>query len=235
MFNPNHFETSNIAESGNFLEADYFNSVNSGEYKQKADNKINGEVERKEGMSSQEYAEAVMLRKQRALESSGDHYKKEDYINYKDSMKIAEECQPFDPENPTPFFASSLRKKILEKIDISEGDKLKFFTAVDSHLDHKHGVDAFFKLYNKNDKELSCATIDITGREKQGKADITMTMPKEQRDLYDPSSDEFDEKEFNIRLELEADRIIRKLENNNIINKTENSGQKRKRKVIWKN
>ncbi len=219
MFNYDRLERStNIESSGVFLEHDYFKSVKKLPYKQEANDKIDGIDEVSADMSPIERAEMMMKKKQKALETPDDFYKNS-YLKYKDAMEIVEKCQPFDPENPTPFFAHHLHKKVLEKLNLDNEDKLKFFTAVGSHLDHNHGVDAFFKLYSKHGEEISRATIDLTEREKRGKADMILIVSDDEQELYDPSSDKFNKEEFEKRLEAEALNIKKILEINHNKNK----------------
>jgi len=214
MFDYNRLEKStNIETSGVFLENDYFKGVKKTEYNLLVNNQQQGTVDKK-NMSPQQWAEMMMKNQQKALESPST-FQDKSYLKYNETMNFVERCQPFDPENPTPFFASQLYKKVLEILDLSEGEKLKFFTAVGSHLDYNHGVDAFFKLFNKHGQEISRATIDLSERDKRGKADLLLVVPDNEQDLYDPSSDKFDQKKFAERLEIEALKIKEILKNNN--------------------
>jgi len=86
------------------------------------------------------------------------------FIDYKTSLELVKACQPdgSSPERPRGFFGRSLFQKIKEELDKLGQYKLEYFSAVGSHLDTKHGVDAFFRVGDSSGKELAIATLDVT-------------------------------------------------------------------------
>lgn len=204
MFNPSFFKGENgIENSGHFLECEYFGEINKNKYAELVDQyKFPDEYIIKTDAD----AERVMDRKNKMRQDYADSFKDESFINYKDAMLIVEKCQPGNPENPTVFFAAALRKEVANLF----GDKykIKFFTAVGSHLDTKHGTDAFFKLYDQEEREISRATLDLTSREKTNShIDLIINISRQERDLYDFSSDNFDKDKFFVRIKAEALKI----------------------------
>ncbi|HNU81752.1 MAG TPA: hypothetical protein PLA05_01855 [bacterium] len=204
MFNSFSFEKiNNFENKGSILEFEYFGEINKRAYSQAVDEYLNPELYK---IKSQEDVERVFLRKNKEKEDYANSFKNDSYIKFKDAMAIVEKCQFGNPEMPNAIFARVLRKEISNLL----GDeyKVKFFTAVGSHLDTKHGVDAFIKVYDKNEKELAQVTLDISGREKgASKADLLIVVSREERDCYDFDSDNFDKEKFNNRIKNEALRI----------------------------
>ena len=87
-----------------------------------------------------------------------------DFIDYKTSLKLVEVCQPdgSSPERPRGFFGRSLYQKIKAELDRLGQYELEYFSAVGSHLDVKHGIDAFFRICDSRGEELTTATLDVT-------------------------------------------------------------------------
>lgn len=90
------------------------------------------------------------------------------------SLRFVKKFQPApDPTNPEPKVARDLRLSILKQLGIPatspEAQRLKFFTAIsnrgkeplDSPLDRKHGVDAFYE-YQHPDGRTVRVLIDVT-------------------------------------------------------------------------
>jgi hypothetical protein len=116
---------------------------------------------------------------------------KEGYVKYKEAMDIVRKSQPYkDPSEPDPEFADDLHATVADSLELEEYKKLKLFTAVGSHLDVYHGVDAFIELEDENMKVI--CTIDVTTNPNKdvAKADvlfhfpITGLDPKLDRDEY---------------------------------------------------
>jgi hypothetical protein len=113
------------------------------------------------------------------------------------AMALVEKCQIGNPENPSRFFAHELYEAIKNRF---VGDKyiLKFFSATGgTHLDVSHGIDCYFKLYDKETgKELTRATIDLTqnSRKDKTKADVLIYISDDDYELLDGSknNDRFD-------------------------------------------
>lgn len=105
------------------------------------------------------------------------------FINYQTSMELVEVCQPdgSSPERPRGFFGRSLYQKIKAELDKLGQYKLEYFSSVGSHLDTKHGVDAFFRVRDLSGKDLATATLDVTmnDQKKDGyKADVVSLFPR---------------------------------------------------------
>lgn len=112
----------------------------------------------------------------------------ESYIPFEKALSVVKFCQPWaDPSEPEPRFANDLHASVAEELCPDDYSKLAFFTAVGSHLDRFHGVDAFFEY--KTEVGIVRATLDITTnpRKEDGyKADIVFLVPA---DGLDPKLD----------------------------------------------
>ncbi len=105
------------------------------------------------------------------------------YIPFKKAVEVVKRTQPFaDPANPTPEFANDLRKQVSNLLNLKDNDKkLKFYTAVGSHLDRWHKIDAFLELEDDNGK-ITRVTLDVTINAKKGDeygADIVFLVPSD--------------------------------------------------------
>lgn len=212
MFNSfSSFEKSNSFENkGSVLEYEYFSQINKSAYSQAVDEYQHPDLYK---IENEEDAERVFWRKNADKKDYADSFKDDSYINFKDAMKIVERCQPGNPESPHAVFAGALRKEVSNIL--GEEYKVKFFTAVGSHLDTKHGIDAFIKVYNQEDQELTQVTLDISGREKgTSKANILIVVSQEERDYYDFDSENFDKDKFLSRIKTEALNIKEIIINN---------------------
>jgi hypothetical protein len=155
---------------------------------------------------------------QKYFEDTLDIADRNKYIDYENSMKLVEKCQTGNPENPSRSFSRALYNYIKERFH--EKYTLKFFTAAGgSHLDVKHKVDCFFKLYQADEngqlQELTSASIDLTMRDNKtdSKADLLFGIKDDERDKYDRSSNnkEFDSKFFDEKISAFGDRVIETL------------------------
>ncbi len=99
-----------------------------------------------------------------------------------------------DPANPEKGFPRDLREAIIIalKLETTEDmDRVKYYTAVGSPLDHFHGIDAFVVLEGKNPGDPSrMATFDVTlktevSAKRDAKANIII------RELEDPKSKKY--------------------------------------------
>lgn len=204
------FERINTFENkGSVLEYEYLNEINKNAYSQAVDEYQHPELYKIENEAD---VERVFLRKNAEKKDYADSFKDNSYINFKDAMQIVEKCQPGNPEAPSAIFAGALRKEIATVL--GDGYKVKFFTAVGSHLDTKHGVDAFIKIYDQENKELQRVTLDISASDKGfTKADLLITISQNERDLYDFNSNNFNKDEFINRIKKEALNIVQILKN----------------------
>lgn len=204
MFKQACFEkVGGIENKGSVLEYEYFGDMNKRRYAELVDKyKYPNEYIIKDDAD----VYRVMDRKDKLRMDYSESFKDDSFVNYIDAMAIVEKCQPGNPENPTVFFAAALRKELANLFGSEY--KIKFFTAVGSHLDTKHGTDAFFKLYDQEDREISRATLDITGREKTNShVDLIMNISSQERNIYDFDSETFDKDKFFERIKVEALKI----------------------------
>ena len=184
----------NIKETGTLLEYEFFGQVS----KLKNASLMTGVFVSKKypNLSGQDYADMVLKNRDKFSNKFDVNDAKENYISWKKAMQIVEASQLGDQENPSKFFANNLYKAIWKKLNLTDGSKLKFFTAVGSSLDYLHDIDSYFKLYGPDEKEVASATINISKideRQETGKkAEILMYIADAKKDLYDPSSDNFD-------------------------------------------
>jgi len=106
----------------------------------------------------------------------------ENYMSFQEAMSLVKKMQPYeDPSDPEPRFANDLHATIADKLGLEDYKNLHFYTAVGSHLDKWHGVDAFVEM--KVDKFRSITvTLDVTTNPNKGddyKADVVFLMPRE--------------------------------------------------------
>lgn len=225
----------NFENKGSVLEYEYLNEINKNAYSQAVDEYQHPELYKIENTAD---AERVFLRKNAEKRDYADSFKDNSYINFKDAMQIVEKCQPGNPEAPSAVFAGALRKEIA---NILGGEyRVKFFTAVGSHLDTKHGVDAFIKVYNQENQELNQVTIDISTSDKGfTKANLLIVISQEERDLYDFDSNNFNKDKFINRIKSEALNIVQILKNQvkdgqSVRAHSENEASRKKRPRISK-
>lgn len=65
------------------------------------------------------------------------------------------------PKNPQRPFARVLREKILKKLEIVDGDRVKFYTSVHTALDFNDGIDGFIDI-SLDGGRLVTVTLDVT-------------------------------------------------------------------------
>lgn len=193
--------------TGTRLEQEFLGEVKKDQYKEMAYLFLHKELEKKADNPDDEYMRVLSIRdkSKEEFQNALDLSKRGKYIDFRNSVKLVEKCQTGDPENPRPFFAAALHKNVKDLF--AEKYILKFFTATGgTHLDVCHGVDAFFKLYSKeNGEELAMATMDLTmnpSKTEATKADILADIKTEDYSKYDPSkgNEEFDKNFFNDKI-----------------------------------
>jgi hypothetical protein len=198
---------SNFEITGTRLEQEFLGEIKKDQYKEMAYLFLHKELTKKADNPDDEYLRILNIREKarEEFQTALDLSKRGKYIDFANSLKLAESCQVGNPENPTPFFAAALHKNVKDLFV----DKyiLKFFTAAGgSHLDVCHGIDAFFKLYNKeNGEELAMASLDLTmnpNKTEAVKADILADIKIEDYSKYDPSkgNEKFDKNFFNDKI-----------------------------------
>lgn len=205
----NKFDT-----TGTRLEVECLGEVKKDQYKEMAYLFLHKELSKKLDNPDDDFARILSIR-EKALEEfqTALHISQRGkYIDFENSVEMVEKCQVGDPEKPHPFMAAALYKNISEKF--AEKYTLKYFTAAGgTHLDVFHGVDAFFKLYNKESgEELAMATLDLTinpNKTRVNKADVLVNIKIEEYGKYDSSqgNKEFDKKFFDEKIEDFSDQI----------------------------
>jgi hypothetical protein len=130
------------------------------------------------------------------------------YLPYKKAMEAVKRMQPFDPSDPEPGFANDLHATIAERLKLEDYSRLRFFTAISSHLDIWHGVDAFFELDSKEKKII--VTLDVTSNPNKDscKADVLVEIPSEG---LDPKEDRI---EYMEKIEEVADKVVSLIKSN---------------------
>ena len=83
------------------------------------------------------------------------------YLGRSQSIELAKECQPGDPENPNKSFLNDLLIEVQDQFEVAGIEAtVRAYTAVGTPLDHLHGVDAFITV-TVDGREFVC-TLDIT-------------------------------------------------------------------------
>lgn len=93
----------------------------------------------------------------------------EAYLNFGQSIDLVKKTQPGEnPVSPTADFAADLRKTVSKKLAAIPNNfsyaprDLQYFTAVGSHLDKFHRIDAFMEYADRMTGKKTRALIDIT-------------------------------------------------------------------------
>ena len=135
---------------------------------------------------SEVLGETTPEEKEREKEFNGE------YISFKQAVELVKDNgrQPFeDPTNPEEKpFPHDLHATLVEMLSFDNYEQLRFYTAVGSYLDKKHGVDAFVEL-DLGGGDLVRATLDMTQNpnKQDYKADVVFQWPNEGLDRKDPS------------------------------------------------
>lgn len=133
----------------------------------------------------------------------------EKYVPYDQALGVVKESQPYsDPSDPDPRFANDLHATVADMLQLDDYKKLKLYTAVGSHLDKWHKVDAFIEAETEKDNII--VTMDVTYNPDKGEeygADIVFMYPKEG---LDPKLKE-DKEEYNNNISELAKRVVEKI------------------------
>ncbi len=199
--------------NGNIFEAEMVGTANGRSYKEKAYAALYPEKCKTDNLDNEELFEKMLQIREDAQTEFRDtmNFNKK-RISLDKAMELVEKCQTSDPENPTRLFANKLYQAVKNRF-VSDKYILKFFSAAGgTHLDVSHGIDCYFKLYDKNTgKELTRATIDITQHPKNDwtKSDVLLYVAKEDSDKLDNSrgNKNFDAKFLQEIVEKEAEKI----------------------------
>lgn len=209
MFDYNKFEKglNQFENRGTVLEEECFASVKKASYDTSAIAALHPEEFSADRAASDE--EMEYFRRKNLIDKYHEElYKKDTYIPYDQAMELVRKSQPFNPENPSPSFAKMLHANIKQFLSLGEHISLKFYTAVGSHLDRHHGIDAFFEISDAEGAIAARTTMDIKkyNPEKSIKADQLIVMTDDEKALYDQ-----DPKAYEKRGLVEAEAIARKL------------------------
>ncbi|MFA5163660.1 MAG: hypothetical protein WC441_04025 [Patescibacteria group bacterium] len=212
MFSYDSLEKSinKIDNSGTLLEFECFSGINQNKYGTAFIPLAHPEEFTADKKEKDEMAE-YFRRKNLVDKYHNEIYKFDTYLPYDKAIELVKDCQPFNPESPSPDFAKKLHAAIESYIKIGDGLSLKFFTAVNSHLDYFHGVDAFFEISDQSDNIAARTTIDIKkyNPEKAIKADLLMVVTETEKEAY-----EKDDQAYQDRINQEARKIAVKLLDN---------------------
>lgn len=205
---------SSLENTGTRLEAEFLGEVDKNKYKEEAYVFLHREELSKAKTPEQQFEQKLKIKEaaQKTFEDALDFAEKNNYINFKNSVGLVEQSQLGNPEKPSKFFSRALYDYIKNRFE--DKYSLKFFTATGgTHLDVVHGVDCFFKLYDKaTEEELAMATIDLTKRSSKDKAraDVLIKVDQDDIEKYDPSKNNknFDKKFFDEKIEKYSEMII---------------------------
>jgi hypothetical protein len=110
------------------------------------------------------------------------------YITHARSMELIRQFSMEDPTNPAKPFAKELRLAVIDELGLEEDadlDRIRYYSAVGTALDHFHGVDAWMEFVPEHGRP-AVVTMDATMNPDKlaHKADIII------QSFPDPSEDE---------------------------------------------
>jgi hypothetical protein len=96
------------------------------------------------------------------------------YLRYREAIELVRTLQPGNPKDPKPDFAYEVFVRLERLLGIENQERLSFYTAIGSALDHYHGVDGWFELDDGGQ-----VTVDLTANQNKTayKADIVFHIP----------------------------------------------------------
>ena len=120
-------------------------------------------------------------------EVRGEMPYQEGYVPYKEAQRWVMSNQPAQPTNPIKPFAHELRIALLDCLGFQtrvQFNKVRFYTAVGSALDHWHGIDAFIQVDADEDLRVPSGliTLGVTTRDKSDESfntDVEIWVPNE--------------------------------------------------------
>ena len=122
-------------------------------------------------------------------------------------MDIVKKSQPDeDLSCPKARFANDLYQGLYHDLELENKKDLRFYTAVGSCLDYKHGVDAFFEMDFEG--KIITVTLDITSSKNKSdgyKADVIIEIPGEG---LDPDLEE-DKEAYKFKVEESVNNITK--------------------------
>ena len=125
-------------------------------------------MSRSDGYTGRLFEEEVLLR---------CHFAWKGYVPFRQSVRLVEANQPWDPTDPSTRGASDLHTQVAMALELEDWSELRLFSALRTPLDVFHGIDAFFEWKGR------VVTLDLTcNRKKDGyKADL-MIRPEDSDD-----------------------------------------------------
>lgn len=213
------------SKSGSLLETDMIGTANSKHYKEVAYATLYPERCKLDNLGNDERFEKILkIREDAQAEFQDVQSFNRKFVPLDRAMNLVEKCQVGDPENPSHFFAHELYQAVKNSF-VSDKYILKFFSATGgTHLDVSHGIDCYFKLYDKETgKELTRATIDLTQNSAKDstRSDVLIYISRDDREKLDGSrgNDLFDPKFLKEVIEREAEKITNAMIENSQRNK----------------
>ena len=73
------------------------------------------------------------------------HFSWKGYVPFRESERLVEANQPWDPADPSTRGASDLHTQVAMALELENWDELRLFSALKTPLDVFHGIDAFFE------------------------------------------------------------------------------------------
>lgn len=138
------------------------------------------------------------------LKQKGD---KKNYLSFADSLSLIRETYQGDPTNPDKELPRDLFVELRDKLGLldeeTEGDRLKFFSAIGTPLDIFHGVDCWFEFVNPGGRCL-VVTVDITQNiesamnGEKNKADLIIVETKKNEIIGTEQRFQFDDREVSV-------------------------------------
>lgn len=179
------------SESGSLLEADMIGLADGKHYKEEAYAALYPEKCKLEDLDRDARFEKILkIREDAQAEFQDVQSFNRKFVPLDRAMALVEKCQTGNPENPSRFFAHELYEAVKDRF-VSDKYILRFFSATGgTHLDVSHGIDCYFKLYDRETgKELTRATIDMTQNPKKDwtKSDVLIFIDRDDRERLDGS------------------------------------------------
>ena len=123
---------------------------------------------------------AEFMKKKRKIDMGHDQY-----LPFREAMHDVKTIQDnpengIDPTDPEKEFANDLHASIAQELTPDDYTMLRFYTAVETVLDHFHGVDGFFE-FDLEDDRTAIVTMDVTTNPNKlvYKADVILHIPSD--------------------------------------------------------
>jgi len=136
--------------AGQVIENEYLGTVNSTKYKERAYNLLHP-IDPKSFSNPDEQYTQILKNKDAAQETFENTLAladKRNRIGLKDAMRLVEECQTGNPENPNRFFAKALYDSVRDNFSDKQFDKIAFKKKIEEATEMI--VNAIIENYQKN-------------------------------------------------------------------------------------